>query len=139
MTDVEFVELRKIAENATPGPWEWAPPSDESWPMEDESLETSWIGEHGYKETVLSGWGHSASGTAAEPQDREFIATFNPERVLELLDRLERAEAALQRVRALADRWNDTPDYKPSVYDEGRVDQRHDMTMQLLVALEGPQ
>lgn len=41
----------------------------------------------------------------------------------------------LERVRALADQWNETPDYAPSAYDQGRVDQRHDMTMQLLEAL----
>lgn len=48
----------------------------------------------------------------------------------------ENTEAVLARVRALADQWNDTPDYTPSVYDQGRVDQRHDMTMQLLEALD---
>ena len=47
----------------------------------------------------------------------------------------ESAEAVLARVRALVDQWNETPDYTPSVYDQGRVDQRHDMTMQLLEAL----
>jgi hypothetical protein len=38
-------------------------------------------------------------------------------------------------IQALADQWNETPDYTPSEYDQGRVDQRHDMTMQLLAAL----
>jgi hypothetical protein len=47
------------------------------------------------------------------------------------------AERILARVRALADQWNDTPDYTPSAYDQGRVDQRHDMTTQLLEVLEG--
>ncbi len=41
----------------------------------------------------------------------------------------------LERVRALADQWNDTPDYASSEYDQGRVDQRHVMTEQLLEAL----
>lgn len=45
-------------------------------------------------------------------------------------------DAAIDRARALADRWNDTPDYMPSEYDRGRVDQRHEMTEQLLVALD---
>lgn len=44
----------------------------------------------------------------------------------------------LARVRALADQWNETPDYTVSDYDRGRVDQRHDMTGQLLEALEPP-
>lgn len=48
----------------------------------------------------------------------------------------ESAEVILARVRALADQWNDTPDYTPSVYDQGRVDQRHDMTQQLLEVLD---
>ena len=50
----------------------------------------------------------------------------------------ESAEAILVRVRALADQWNGTPDYMPSAYDQGRVDQRHDMTQQLLEALGYP-
>lgn len=45
-----------------------------------------------------------------------------------------RAEA-LAPIIALADQWNDTPDYTPSSYDQGCVDQRHGMTMQLLEAL----
>lgn len=47
------------------------------------------------------------------------------------------ASAAIERVRAVADQWNATPDYSPSEYDKGRVDQRHDMTAQLLAALDG--
>jgi hypothetical protein len=38
-------------------------------------------------------------------------------------------------VEALADQWNETPDYTASEYDQGRVDQRHAMTEQLLAAL----
>lgn len=43
--------------------------------------------------------------------------------------------APTSAVEALADQWNETPDYAPSDYDQGRVDQRHDMTGQLLEAL----
>lgn len=39
-------------------------------------------------------------------------------------------------VERLADAWNATPDYTPTPYDQGRVDQRHEMTMQLLEAIE---
>lgn len=53
-----------------------------------------------------------------------------------LLDALAAAEAEVERIRALVDQWNDTPDYTPSEYDQGRVDQRHDMTGQLLEALD---
>ena len=41
----------------------------------------------------------------------------------------------IEAVRALADQWDETPDYTPSAYDQGRVDQRHEMTMQLLAIL----
>jgi hypothetical protein len=49
-----------------------------------------------------------------------------------------RLRARLAEVEALADGWNDVPDYAPSAYDQGRVDQRHDMTMALLEALASP-
>jgi hypothetical protein len=47
-------------------------------------------------------------------------------------------EAVLARVQGLADQWNETPDYTPSEYDRGRVDQRHDMLQQLLEVLPAP-
>jgi hypothetical protein len=43
--------------------------------------------------------------------------------------------ARLAPIEALAEQWNSTPDYSPTDYDRGRVDQRHDMTGQLLEAL----
>jgi hypothetical protein len=49
-----------------------------------------------------------------------------------------RAIVLLEEVQALASRWNDIPDYTATQYDRGRVDQRHDMTMELLVALTSP-
>ena len=39
-------------------------------------------------------------------------------------------------VERLAEAWNATPDYAPTEYDRGRVEQRHDMTTQLLEAIE---
>lgn len=39
-------------------------------------------------------------------------------------------------VERLAEQWNTTPDWAPTVYDHGRVDQRHEMTRQLLEAIE---
>ena len=101
MSDINITELRKIAENATPGPWQWEPPSGEDWPVEDESLVTTWSADDGYPKSVVTGWGYDASGTEAGPQDRAFIATFNPEMVLALLDRVEKAEQTIARVRGL--------------------------------------
>lgn len=42
----------------------------------------------------------------------------------------------MSAVERLAEAWNATPDYTPTEYDHGRVDQRHDMTMQLLEAID---
>lgn len=39
-------------------------------------------------------------------------------------------------VERLADQWNTTPDWAPTVYDQGRADQRHEMTRQLLEAID---
>lgn len=42
----------------------------------------------------------------------------------------------MSEIEKLAESWNATPDYAPTEYDQGRVDQRHEMTMQLLEAIE---
>lgn len=42
----------------------------------------------------------------------------------------------MSAVEQLAEALNTTQDYAPSEYDQGRVDQQHDMTMQLLEAIE---
>lgn len=42
----------------------------------------------------------------------------------------------LAAVRALADAWNEIPDYTATTYDQGRVDQRHMMLGELLEVLE---
>jgi hypothetical protein len=44
--------------------------------------------------------------------------------------------AKVHRVKALADAWSETPDYTASDYDRGRVDQRHDMTEELLAIVD---
>lgn len=46
--------------------------------------------------------------------------------------------ARLAPVEALAEKWNSTPDYTRTEYDRGRVDQRHDMTTELLEVLSTP-
>ena len=99
-------DFRKIAEAATPGPWEWERPSEDDFPQHDQSLVTTWKEEDGEPATVLHGWGYDASGTEAEPQDRLFIATFNPKRVLELLAQIERLEGVIrEQARVLDGRY----------------------------------
>lgn len=41
----------------------------------------------------------------------------------------------LAPVEALAAKWDSTPDHPPTAYDQGRVDQRHAMTADLLDVL----
>lgn len=96
-------ELRRIAEAATKGPWEWERPSEDDFPQHDQSLVTTWKEEDGHPATVLHSWGYDASGTEAEPQDRLFIATFNPQRVLELLDENERLESVVREQARILD------------------------------------
>lgn len=85
LTSEQLDVLQAAAEAATPGPWEWEPPSEEDWPNADESLVTTWKGESGFPETVVSGWGYDASGTEASDEDRAFIAAWNPAVALEFV------------------------------------------------------
>ena len=90
-----YDELRRIAEAATPGPWEfydtneglWGvrsphvnPPiveTDESLLWEDENLEYRTVAKEIHEHESI---------------DMKFIATFNPKTVLELLDRIKELE-----------------------------------------------
>lgn len=55
---------------------------------------------------------------------------------LEVLEgKIVELRAQLAAVKALAEKWNGTPDYTPSEYDKGRVDQRHAMTTELFEVL----
>lgn len=90
-------ELRKIAEAATPGPWEWEQPSEEEFPTCDESLITAWKEDDGHPVEVVTSWGFDACGTEAESQDREFIATFNPQKVLSMLKEIGHLREGVKR------------------------------------------
>ena len=89
MTDLDLAAIRERAEAATPGPWEWQPPSDEEWPIADESLLSPGTGKY-----VLVGWGYDASGIEGETADREFIAHAR-EDIPALLDEIDRLNAKL--------------------------------------------
>lgn len=92
---IDHNELRKLAEAATPGPWEWEEPSDDLYPVGDESLVTAWNEEDGYPKSVVTSWGYDADGVTASAEDRAFIAAANPKALLALLDELAEARAAL--------------------------------------------
>lgn len=91
---VDLNELKEVAKKATPGPWEWTP-DDKGYrglllftfkpvsntPGEDEVL-FAWRSPPPHHEACLS----------IRPQDMEFISTFNPEVVENLIERLKEAE-----------------------------------------------
>lgn len=84
MTD-NLPHLRSLAEAATPGPWFVAEDYDPERPMPSFDEVIEYVAED-----------HIAASPALDYRpNAEFIATFNPQTVLQLLDRLEAAETAL--------------------------------------------
>lgn len=91
MTDLNLNELRKVAEAATPGPWEVADEGyDERYVYDSASGQMCWTPD-------LPGHWSLADAT--------HIATFDPPTVLALLDRVAELEAKVARVEALAEEW----------------------------------
>lgn len=91
---IDVSKLREVAEAATPGPWATEKkPGGRQNVMEPKRV---------YSETVreIAEFADDVADTI-DAADAEYIATFDPPTVLALLDRLERAEAALERVRAV--------------------------------------
>jgi len=93
-------DLRKIAEAATEGPW--AP-----WPDQDGTPHMNGLLMVGNAdavipegETWIEGVDINPIAHVLTPEDRLFIATFNPKRVLELLDRIERLRHQNSRLMA---------------------------------------
>lgn len=84
-TDMSNQELRRVAEEATPGPWVAEPGREDLGPL------TRW-----FVQGVGPNWGdvcemHNLNRDA----NARFIATFDPPFVLSLLDRVERLEELL--------------------------------------------
>lgn len=52
-------------------------------------------------------------------------------------DEMLELRAKVDRVEALLQAWGEIPDYAPSTYDRGRVDQRHMAAEELAIALAG--
>jgi hypothetical protein len=94
----EIERLREVARAATPGPWLWCP-----WDL------------HPTQRRVTVAVFNEAEDLVADVRpegererdmaDAEYIATFDPPTVLALLDRLEAAEGAVERVRAILTAW----------------------------------
>src|SRR5690625_2695108 len=97
-------DLRKIAEVATEGPW--AP-----WPDQDGTPHMNGLLMVGNAdavipegETWIEGVDINPIAHVLTPEDRLFIATFNPKRVLEMIDTLRGAEIRLDHAKTVIDR-----------------------------------
>lgn len=75
---MDYNELREIARTASPGPW--TATGEVDW---DGTPQAGVVTRNG----ALTWDDHG--GDVFRPQDAVFIATFNPEMILDLLDRLE--------------------------------------------------
>ncbi len=91
--EIDVDALRMVAEGATPGPWEIYD-DGESVGVCDSDV-GDWIAGLG------EGRAFNTSASKDGVYDAAFIAAANPETVLALLDRLQAAEGAVERVRSL--------------------------------------
>lgn len=105
---MELNELRKVAEAATPGPWQWGPERSH-WGDCGPNLETVERGplyedgSQGAAAEVVGSWGHDANGISVEDHDKAFIATFDPPTVLALITELETFRRRLDAMRRQRD------------------------------------
>lgn len=98
MSELDLKHLRKIAEAATPGPWETYDPNEGSghaplWCVANEEFhnpsgdeDAEWMGLEVH---------------VGDKTDSDYIAAFDPPTVLALIARVQSAEAKLARVREL--------------------------------------
>lgn len=91
---VDYTELRRLAQAATPGPWKQAP-----WHSTD-VLPVGWAEEWG----DLPSRGPFAITTTTELADAAFIAAANPSVILSLLDELDRLDDVVTRCDAEVNR-----------------------------------
>lgn len=95
---LDVKKLREVAEKATPGPWErfdngyWSVIGQSTFSVVSASKDSD-----GERELITREKGSYENAT--------FIATFNPETVLKLIERLERYRAAL-KFYADKNNWN---------------------------------
>ena len=89
-------KLRKLAEAATPGPWE----ADGGEISQHWSSLEPWLEIVGKRE-ACGPYCYGGTAGVERTEDAEFIAAANPASVLGLLDQLDAAEAKLAAVRAL--------------------------------------
>jgi hypothetical protein len=81
----DLKKLREVAERATPGPWE----IEEAVCGEHGTSTTAIYHRHNYHVYEVIETGCSCGDEAISPADADFIATFNPQTILALLDAYE--------------------------------------------------
>ena len=117
----DLAELRRLAENATPGPWTFEAPVRFEVPIERELCSCSGVGDeyefvsetadghvHLWREShiiyagenVVAGNYDCEDGGILERRDRDYIAAASPAVVLGLLDRLAHMTEARDNARA---------------------------------------
>ena len=94
---MNITELKELAEKATPGPWEW----DGDASNYDPENEAPWLAQAPWtsrdSKNVLMG-----TIKAVRAEDAAYIAAANPAAILELIAKLEEAQAQMERQK---DEW----------------------------------
>lgn len=93
LTPTRLSELRRIAEQATPGPWEWRM-------SKDGRILALITLESGYSEEIIT-TSHLNAWLQVRGGLKDFIPAFDPTTVLELLDALAAARAVVEAARRL--------------------------------------
>lgn len=114
LTPEKLAELRRLAENATPGAWEAIIFDSGHSKFEFEaSVCTQDVGDSICRMDGLLRTDVNERYRTDGSLDAMFIAAANPAAVLGLLDEVERLTAAVERVRALADRIDRHTEVEP--------------------------
>lgn len=130
MTD--YAELRKLAENATPGPWAW---EDEDY-MGCGQVYVDFDAPDGVAGVSIAGpTGDCYPRSGYSPkEDMQFIAALNPKTVLALLNELESANNRLEQMAEFVD---DLESFGPTfgpVNGTGRPDPKGQMMVDMPIS-----
>jgi len=93
-------ELRRLAEAATPGPWEWVggPPEPFALKSNGKDGKAYQYVLHGESGRVYSEYSDDPDFIEVSIDDSAYIAAANPARVLALLDEIERMRESIRQL-----------------------------------------
>lgn len=100
---IDINELRRLAQEATPGPWKMLPVGDGRQKFAVADSEFLSI-------LTVTDEGGATFGTVYDDADAEFIAAANPASISELLDRVEAAEKEIASWKGLAKQFGNEAD-----------------------------